>query len=87
VKLQENGNSMRATIPKQVVEELSISQGQDMSVAVVDNNSILIRKRKSRAGKEKVRVPPASMEYSKKRRARWNNGPLQKKSKASGNRL
>lgn len=46
VKLQKIGNSIRATIPKNVVENLSLSQGQDMAVTVVDDY-ILLRKKES----------------------------------------
>jgi antitoxin component of MazEF toxin-antitoxin module len=49
VKLQKIGNSIRATIPKEIVDDLSLREGEDMVVAQVDD-SILFRKRKG-AGK------------------------------------
>ncbi|MDA4118225.1 MAG: AbrB/MazE/SpoVT family DNA-binding domain-containing protein [Thaumarchaeota archaeon] len=48
VKLQKIGNSIRATIPKEIVEELSLKEGEDMIVAELDE-TILIR-RKHRTG-------------------------------------
>jgi AbrB family looped-hinge helix DNA binding protein len=48
VKLQRIGNSIRATIPKEIVEDLSLKEGEDVIVAEVDE-TILIR-RKHRAG-------------------------------------
>ena len=49
VKLQKIGNSVRATIPKEVLESLSLSQGDDVVVSVRDNDTILL-KRKKRSG-------------------------------------
>jgi len=51
VRLQKIGNSIRATIPKDVVEDLSLSQGEDMIVAVVDDSILLKRKSKHRTDK------------------------------------
>ncbi|MDH2899927.1 MAG: AbrB/MazE/SpoVT family DNA-binding domain-containing protein [archaeon] len=47
VKLQKIGNSIRATIPKKIVEGLSLHQGEDMVVNVIDN-SILLKKKSRR---------------------------------------
>ncbi len=44
VKLQKIGNSIRATIPKEVVDSLSLRQGQDMIILTVDD-SIVLKKR------------------------------------------
>jgi antitoxin component of MazEF toxin-antitoxin module len=44
VKLQKIGNSIRATIPKNIVDDLSLKQGEDMIVSVIDN-SILLKKK------------------------------------------
>lgn len=46
VKLQRIGNSIRATIPKDIVEDLSLREGDDMVVAEVDD-SILLRRRRA----------------------------------------
>lgn len=51
VKLQKIGNSIRATIPKDVVENLSLRQGEDMIVAIVDDCILLKRGNKRRADK------------------------------------
>lgn len=48
VKLQKIGNSIRATIPKDIVEDLSLRQGDDMIVAAVDDDSILLKRRSKR---------------------------------------
>ena len=48
VKLQKIGNSIRATIPKEIVENLSLKQGEDMSVTVVDESIVLKRGTKRR---------------------------------------
>ena len=47
VKLQKIGNSIRATIPKEIVENLSLKQGEDMTVAV-ENDSILLKRANKR---------------------------------------
>ncbi len=44
VKLQKIGNSIRATIPKEVVDSLSLRHGQDMIVLTVDD-SVVFKKR------------------------------------------
>ena len=46
VKLQKIGNSIRATIPKDIVENLSLRQGEDMIVAVLDDSIVLKRTNK-----------------------------------------
>ena len=46
VKLQKIGNSIRATIPKGVVEALSLHQGDDVMVSTVDDSILLKRKSK-----------------------------------------
>ncbi len=51
VKLQKIGNSIRATIPKEVVDSLSLRQGQDMIVLTVDDSVVL--KRRNRAADDK----------------------------------
>ncbi len=48
VRLQKIGNSIRAAIPKEIVEDLSLKEGEDVIVAEV-NETILIR-RKHRTG-------------------------------------
>jgi antitoxin component of MazEF toxin-antitoxin module len=48
VKLQKIGNSIRATIPTEVVEDLSLRQGDDMTVTVVDESILLKRRSKRR---------------------------------------
>jgi AbrB family looped-hinge helix DNA binding protein len=48
VKLQRIGNSIRATIPKEIVDDLSLKEGEDVIVTEVDE-TILI-KRKNKAG-------------------------------------
>lgn len=45
VKLQRIGNSIRATIPKEVAEALSLSPGEDMVVSTVDD-AVLLKKRR-----------------------------------------
>lgn len=45
VKLQRIGNSIRATIPKEVAEELSLRPGEDMVVSTVDD-AVLLKKRR-----------------------------------------
>lgn len=45
VKLQKIGNSIRATIPKEIVDDLSLREGEDMVVAEVDDSILLRRKR------------------------------------------
>ena len=45
VKLQKIGNSVRATIPKDVLEQLSLTQGQDMAVSVGSDDTILLKTR------------------------------------------
>jgi len=49
VKLQKIGNSIRATIPKDIVENLSLKRGDDMIVAVVDDSILLKRGNRRRA--------------------------------------
>lgn len=51
VKLQKIGNSIRATIPKDVVENLSLRVGDDMIVAVVDDSILLKRRNKRQTDK------------------------------------
>lgn len=47
VKLQRIGNSIRATIPKEVAEALSLRPGENMIVSTVDD-SILLKKRRTK---------------------------------------
>lgn len=49
IKLQKIGNSVRATIPKEILESLSLSQGEDVEVSVGDKDTILLKKRKGGA--------------------------------------
>lgn len=51
VKLQKIGNRIRATIPKDVVENLSLHQGEDMIVNVVDSSILLKKKARRRTDK------------------------------------
>jgi antitoxin component of MazEF toxin-antitoxin module len=44
VKLQKIGNSIRATIPKEVAEELSLEAGQEM-VIDTSEDTVLLKKR------------------------------------------
>jgi AbrB family looped-hinge helix DNA binding protein len=53
VKLQKIGNSIRATIPKEVLEKLSLSQGEDVIVSVANNDTILLK----RKGKRRTDTP------------------------------
>jgi len=45
VKLQKIGNSVRATIPKDILDELSLVQGQDMVVSIGSDDTILLKRR------------------------------------------
>ncbi len=45
VKLQKIGNSIRATIPKEIVDDLSLREGEDMMIAEVDDYILLRRKK------------------------------------------
>ncbi len=45
VKLQKIGNSIRATIPKEIVDDLSLKEGEDVIVAEVDETILIRRKR------------------------------------------
>ena len=47
VKLQKIGNSIRATIPKEVAEALSLKPGQEVVVDAVDD-AVLLRKRRAK---------------------------------------
>lgn len=47
VKLQKIGNSIRATIPKEVVEELSLEAGQEMTINTIED-TLLLKKRSRR---------------------------------------
>ena len=47
VKLQKIGNSIRATIPKDVVESLGLKPGEEMVVDAIDE-TILLKKRKAK---------------------------------------
>lgn len=47
VKLQKIGNSIRATIPKEVVEELSLEAGQEMVVDTLED-TLLLKRRSTR---------------------------------------
>ena len=49
VKLQKIGNSIRATIPREIVNDLSLKEGENMVVAEVDDSILLRRKKGSRA--------------------------------------
>ncbi len=51
VKLQKIGNSIRATIPKEVVDSLSLRQGDDMIVVAVDDSVVLKRRKRPRTDK------------------------------------
>lgn len=44
VKLQKIGNSIRATIPKEIAEELSLNPGEEMVVDTA-GDALLLRKR------------------------------------------
>jgi AbrB family looped-hinge helix DNA binding protein len=44
VKLQRIGNSIRATIPKEVVESLDLKPGEEMVIDAVDD-AVLLKKR------------------------------------------
>ena len=44
VKLQKIGNSIRATIPKEVAEALALKPGEEMVVDAVDD-TVLLKKR------------------------------------------
>ncbi len=50
VKLQKIGNSIRATIPKELVDTLSLKQGEDMIVALVDDTIVMKKKRDRKLG-------------------------------------
>jgi antitoxin component of MazEF toxin-antitoxin module len=52
IKLQKIGNSIRATIPKEIVEGLSLHQGDDMVLGIVDR-SILLKKKGKNANRGK----------------------------------
>ena len=47
VKLQKIGNSIRATIPKEVVDELVLRPGEEM-VVVTTGDALLLRRRKAK---------------------------------------
>ena len=47
VKLQKIGNSIRATIPKEIAEALSLKPGEEMVVDAVDD-TVLLRKRRAK---------------------------------------
>ena len=47
IKLQKIGNSIRATIPKEVVEALSLKEGERMVVTKADD-SVVLKKRGAR---------------------------------------
>jgi AbrB family looped-hinge helix DNA binding protein len=49
VKLQKIGNSIRATIPKEIVDDLSLKEGEDMIVAEVEETILIRRKRRTAA--------------------------------------
>ncbi|MGI0090955.1 MAG: AbrB/MazE/SpoVT family DNA-binding domain-containing protein [Nitrososphaerales archaeon] len=51
VKLQKIGNTIRAIIPKDIVENLSLRQGEDMIVTLVDDSILLKRTNKRRTDK------------------------------------
>jgi AbrB family looped-hinge helix DNA binding protein len=53
VKLQKIGNSIRATIPKEIVENLALKEGDHMVVATIDGAIFLRRKRSSRSLSDK----------------------------------
>lgn len=50
VKLQMIGNSIRATIPKEIVDDLSLKKGEDMIVTTIDD-SIVLKREKHTSGK------------------------------------
>ena len=53
VKLQKIGNSVRATIPKDVLEELSLKQGDSMIVSAASDSTICL-KRKTKRRTDKI---------------------------------
>jgi antitoxin component of MazEF toxin-antitoxin module len=46
VKLQKIGNSVRATIPKEILDSLSLSKGEDVIVSLGNDDTILLKKKK-----------------------------------------
>ncbi len=48
VKLQKIGNSIRATIPREVLKELSLRQGEEVLVTVLGDVIVLKKKQQAR---------------------------------------
>jgi AbrB family looped-hinge helix DNA binding protein len=48
VRLQKIGNSIRATIPKEIVDNLSLREGEDVVVSEVDDTVVITRSKKGR---------------------------------------
>lgn len=78
VKLQKIGNSMRATIPKDIIEELSLSKGQDMVVSVGSGDTIQLRTRH----KQGIDTPARFYGILKSRTGRVKHWPTSKEIKS-----
>lgn len=53
IKLAKVGNSIRATIPKEVLEKFSLSRGEVLVVSIGNDDTILLRMR----GKRRADTP------------------------------